>query len=48
MRRLGCLAAVTALTLLSACAGRHYPLSRAQAGPDDPVREIMLPILPWF
>ena len=49
MRRLRCLAAAAAVLLVSACAGTgQYPLSRAEAGPDDPVRELMLPILPWF
>ena len=47
MRRLRCLAAAAAVVLGSACAG-EYPISRAEAGPDDPVRELMLPILPWF
>ena len=49
MRRLRCLAAAVAVMLLSACAGTgQYPVSRAEAEPDDPVQELMLPILPWF
>ena len=47
MRRSAMLAALAAALVLAACAGAgRYPVSRAAAGPDDPVLGMVVPPVP--
>ena len=46
MRRRLWLAALAAVTLAAGCAGTHYPIGRAAAGPNDPVLTLQAPLLP--
>ena len=47
MNRRLCLAAVAAVMSLAGCAGPgYYPISRAKAGPTDPVLSLAVPFVP--
>jgi hypothetical protein len=46
MRRLVWLVALAAAALAAGCAGTHYPIGRAAAGPNDPVLKLQAPLLP--